>query len=118
MSACIASVAIVFARSAACFKHEPLAVHVQVTHKPCRRCNTDKSADDFFKSKLSLDGLCSYCKACQKDLNQQSRAKRAAVDGPKVSVRFARAFIARCLTWADCHMREPSHGRQLECSFA
>ncbi len=37
-------------------------VVVKVVHKLCRRCNVDKEAGQFFQSKLSLDGLCTYCK--------------------------------------------------------
>lgn len=37
-------------------------VVVKVTHKLCRRCNVDKESGQFFQSKLSLDGLCTYCK--------------------------------------------------------
>ena len=37
-------------------------VVVKVSHKLCRRCNVDKEAGQFFQSKLSLDGLCTYCK--------------------------------------------------------
>lgn len=49
---------------------------VRVAHKLCRRCEEDKPADRFFRSKLSLDGLCTYCKACQKELNRSARARR------------------------------------------
>lgn len=58
-------------------KRDPTAPRmVQITHKLCIRCSVEKPADDFFTSKTSLDGLLTYCKACQKALSQASRKKR------------------------------------------
>lgn len=68
-------------------KNGPLVVRVE--QKLCRRCSEVKASDLFFHSKLSLDGLCTYCKACQKELNKQARAKRPDVLRPQVGSVWA-----------------------------
>lgn len=68
-------------------KNGPLVIRVE--QKLCRRCSEVKTSDLFFHSKLSLDGLCTYCKACQKELNKQARAKRPDVLRPQVGCRCA-----------------------------
>ena len=35
----------------------------EVTMKKCRHCKEDRPADQYFKSKMNLDGLYSYCKS-------------------------------------------------------
>uniref|UniRef100_A0A1D1ZPN7 Stc1 domain-containing protein n=1 Tax=Auxenochlorella protothecoides TaxID=3075 RepID=A0A1D1ZPN7_AUXPR len=69
-------------------KNGPLVVRVE--QKLCRRCSEVKASDLFFHSKLSLDGLCTYCKACQKELNKQARAKRPDVLRPQVQEKECR----------------------------
>ena len=71
---------------------------VKVAHKLCRRCGSHKDASLFFQSKLSLDGLCTYCKACQKDLNQLARAKRPELPREEVGMKECR----------HCHQARPA----------
>lgn len=52
---------------------------VRVAQKYCCRCGLEKQADQFFLSKTSLDGLCTYCK----------------VRGSSPSLRFIAAFGGR-----------------------
>ncbi len=62
--------------------------HPQVTTKKCRSCSEDKSADDFFRSKVNVDGLYSYCKTCATKLN--SKSKKTRRDKRKVAKAGAR----------------------------
>lgn len=41
--------------------------------KTCRRCGVEKNISDFYKSKSNTDGLRSYCKLCDSELNAQQR---------------------------------------------
>jgi hypothetical protein len=56
----------------------------QRTHKVCRYCNTDKPLEDFSKSKRSLDGRGTECKACH------NARKREMYKQPGYSLREGR----------------------------
>lgn len=40
----------------------PDVLRPEVTTKKCRHCQQERPADQYFKSKMNLDGLYSYCK--------------------------------------------------------
>jgi hypothetical protein len=42
----------------------------------CRRCGISKPSSEFYKSKMTADGLQSYCKYCYKITAAQSRVKK------------------------------------------
>jgi len=46
--------------------------------KICSKCGLPKDISKFSKDKSKKDGLCSQCKACQKQYNQGHTAERAA----------------------------------------
>jgi len=41
-----------------------------------RRCNITKASSEFYKSKMTSDGLQSYCKHCYKITAAQTRVKK------------------------------------------
>lgn len=43
--------------------------------KRCRRCGSTKEAADFYISKMTADGLQSYCKACYAVASAQRRSR-------------------------------------------
>ncbi|CAL8464099.1 g3634 [Coccomyxa elongata] len=62
-----------------------------VESKVCRRCNIEKSADDFPRKKERSDGLDSYCKAC----NCFATAQRVQRKGP-MTPTVASKVCGRC----------------------
>jgi hypothetical protein len=48
-------------------------VTIDSTMKLCRQCNTNKPKSDFHKDKSTYDGVCSKCKDCKSEHNQQYR---------------------------------------------
>lgn len=44
--------------------------------KRCCRCEEDKPASDFTRDKRRVDGLRSYCKACERASKERQRAER------------------------------------------
>ncbi|BDA49224.1 hypothetical protein COCOBI_13-3340 [Coccomyxa sp. Obi] len=62
-----------------------------VESKVCRRCNIEKSADDFPRKKERSDGLDSYCKAC----NCVATAQRVQRKGP-MTPTVASKVCGRC----------------------
>lgn len=54
--------------------------------KKCLRCGIEKEINEFSMDKCKKDGLCSYCKDCQKDLAKgyyKNRAEKAKSYGKK-----------------------------------
>lgn len=47
--------------------------------KRCRRCGSTKEAQDFYVSKMTADGLQSYCKACYAVASAARRGRNAPV---------------------------------------
>ena len=48
-------------------------VTIDSNMKLCRQCNTNKPKSDFHKDKSTYDGVCSKCKDCKSEHNQQYR---------------------------------------------
>jgi hypothetical protein len=47
--------------------------------KRCLRCGKDKPLAEFTRNKSTTDGLCPYCKECQRLFSRESRLRREAV---------------------------------------
>lgn len=68
--------------------------------KRCRRCGNTKEAADFYVSKMTADGLQSYCKACYAVASaaRRTRNSQEAVSHPLClgCVATERLLHARC----------------------
>lgn len=63
-------------------KRDPLAAPaVRLPEKHCCRCRADKPAELFFRSKTSLDGLCTYCKV--RTLEQHPSPRLVSAEMPE-----------------------------------
>jgi len=62
----------------------PLILWYGVTMKLCKRCGATKPPEDFHKDKKAKDGLCFYCKECNK---KKTRDYYAGLDKTAEKVR-------------------------------
>lgn len=75
--------------------NERAAGRTPAATKECRRCKACKPADDFYASKMTADGLQSYCKACYALAAQQRRARIAAEGGAPERAEHEHAGVER-----------------------
>ena len=83
-----------------------------VPEKQCRRCHETKMAVDFYGSKMTTDGLQSYCKACYASAAANRRRQSASGQGdpnsdlpgdlsPEQLQHMQVAFLPTCIgAWA------------------
>jgi hypothetical protein len=72
---------------------ERAAGRVPAADKECRRCKVSKPAADFYASKMTADGLQSYCKACYALAAQQRRMRIAEAGGAPGGAEHASAGL-------------------------
>lgn len=75
--------------------NERAAGRTPVATKECRRCKACKSAEEFYASKMTADGLQSYCKACYALAAQQRRARITAEGGAPERAEHEHAGVER-----------------------
>lgn len=51
---------------------------MSIDTKHCSKCNSDKSINDFYKSRFPKDGLYAYCKSCHIILTTNKRSRRCS----------------------------------------
>lgn len=57
--------------------------------KVCRRCDTEKTVEDFFRNKARADGYQTYCKPCTLEYNRDRHR------APKVAAAHRRRLLVR-----------------------
>lgn len=75
--------------------NERAAGRTPAATKECRRCKACKPAEEFYASKMTADGLQSYCKACYALAAQQRRARIAAEGGAPERAEHEHAGVER-----------------------
>ena len=63
--------------------------------KTCKKCGITKDVNEFYKNKLTKDGLESYCKECKREL-VKGRSQRDTYQGNKSFVESLKTPCVKC----------------------